>query len=170
MTVINHDSADASDADPRSDRYRTDGGGPDDDRPESGRDVDSTGDAVPKADREPETAPEPTGPTQGPGGREIVVPLRLYKTVIVFSTLIAIVTFVGGFVLIDAATLQVSLLRSAVTSLLRGIGITPDPDVLTAVLALAGLASIVFGSTVYVYGTRFRAQGMGKSQEDSDEG
>ncbi|WP_092815559.1 DUF7315 family membrane protein [Halopenitus malekzadehii] len=142
----------------------------DDERPDSGRNVDSTGDAVPKADREANAGAEPTGPTEGPGGREVVVPLRLYKTVIVFSTLIAIVTFVGGFVLIDAATLQVSLLRSTVAGVLEGLGITPNADVLTVVLALAGLASIVFGSTVYVYGTRFRAQGMGKSQEDSDEG
>jgi hypothetical protein len=146
------------------DRHRPDGG-----RPETDRDVDATGDPVPKADREADAEPEPTGPAEGPGGREIVVPLRLYKTVTVFSTLIAIVTFVGGFILIDAATLQVSLLRTVIAGALASVGLTPSADVLTAALAVAGLASIVFGSTVYVFGTRFRARGMGKSQEDSGE-
>ncbi|WP_096390928.1 DUF7315 family membrane protein [Halopenitus persicus] len=146
------------------DRRRSDGGQTDTDR-----DVDATGDPVPKSERETDAQSEPTGPTEGPGGREIVVPLRLYKTVIVFSTLVAIVAFVGGFVLIDAATLQVSLLRSVIAGVLASAGIAPSADVLTALLAVAGLASIVFGSAVYVFGTRFRAQGMGKSQEDSDE-
>ncbi|SDY30023.1 DUF7315 family membrane protein [Halopenitus persicus] len=146
------------------DRRRSDGG-----RTETDRDVDATGDPVPKAEREADAEPEPTGPTEGPGGREIVVPLRLYKTVTVFSTLIAIIAFVGGFILIDAATLQVSLLRTVIGGALASVGLTPSADVLTAALAAAGLVSIVFGSAVYVFGTRFRARGMGKSQEDSGE-
>ncbi|MGZ0747750.1 DUF7315 family membrane protein [Haloparvum sp. AD34] len=113
---------------------------------------------------------EPEGPREGPGGREVVVPLRLYKTITVFSTLIAVVGFILGFILIDAATLQVSLLRSVVVAILSTVGLVPSQDVLTALLALGGLSLIAGGAVVYVVGTRFRAQGMGKSQEDSREG
>jgi hypothetical protein len=109
------------------------------------------------------------GRSSGRGSRDIVVPMRLYKTVTVFSTLIAVVSVVVGFVLLDAATLSVSFLRRAITGLLGALGLTVAADVLTAVLALAGLAVIGFGAGVYIIGTRFRAQGMGKSQEDSDE-
>ncbi|MFC6614964.1 hypothetical protein ACFQAS_08390 [Halopenitus salinus] len=138
----------------------------DDEEPVRG--TDATGDPVPKSERsEPDL--EPTGPNVGPGGREIVVPLRLYKTITVFSTLIAVVTFVFGFVLIDAATLQVSLLRSAIAGVLGAVGLSLSEGVLTAVLALSGVCSILLGSAIYVLGTRFRAQGMGKPQEDSDE-
>ena len=121
-------------------------------------------------DDEPADAVEPEGPREGPGGREVVVPLRLYKTITVFSTLIAVVGFILGFILIDAATLQVSLLRSAVVAILSTTGLVPSQDVLTALLALGGLSLIAGSAAVYVVGTRFRAQGMGKSQEDSGEG
>lgn len=104
------------------------------------------------------------------GSRDIVVPMRLYKTVTVFSTLIAVVSVVVGFVLLDAATLSVSFIRGALTGLLGALGVVVAEDVLTAVLALAGLSVIGFGAGVYIIGTRFRARGMGKSQEDSDEG
>jgi len=103
------------------------------------------------------------------GRRDVEVPLRLYKTVTVFSTLIAVVSVVFGFVLLDAATLQVSLLRRAVVGALGVVGVAPDGDLLSAAFAAAGLLSIGFGAAVYVLGTRFRARGMGKSQEDSDE-
>lgn len=105
----------------------------------------------------------------GGGGRDIVVPMRLYKTVTVFSTLIAVVSVVLGFVLLDAATLSISVLRRAITGVLAALGVGVADDVLTAVLALLGLAVIAFGAGVYIIGTRFRAQGMGKSQEDSNE-
>ncbi|WP_058367226.1 DUF7315 family membrane protein [Haloparvum sedimenti] len=127
---------------------------------------DETGDPLPKEER---PDPEPVGAREGPGGREVVVPLSLYKVVTVFSTLIAVVTFISGFLLLDAATLQTSTLRRLLTGLLTAVGAAPPADTLTAVLAVAGLASIAFGSAVYVLGTRFRAQGMGKSQEDSAE-
>lgn len=73
------------------------------------------------------------------GRRDIVVPMRLYKTITVFSTLIAVV----GVVLADG--------------------------LLSTALAVVGLSIIAFGAVVYTLGTRFRAQGMGKSQEDSGE-
>ena len=103
------------------------------------------------------------------GRRDVVVPMRLYKTITVFSTLIAIVGVVLGFVLLDAATIRLSLLRRAVVGILRAVGVVPPETVLSAVLAVLGLAAIGFGAGVYVLGTRFRARGMGNPQEDADE-
>ena len=102
-------------------------------------------------------------------GRDVVVPMRLYKTVTVFSTLIAVVSVVFGFMLLDAATLNVSFLGAAATGALRFVGVTVADGILSTVFAVAGLGGIGFGAGVYVIGTRFRAEGMGKPQEDSDE-
>ena len=106
----------------------------------------------------------------GEGTREVIVPLRIYKTVTVFSTLIAVVCVMAGFMLLDAATFQWAFLRQAVSDLLSLLGIDVAREVVSAVLALAGLAVIGVGSGTYVLGTRFRASGMGNSQEDSNEG
>nr|WP_224337220.1 hypothetical protein [Haloprofundus halobius] len=95
--------------------------------------------------------------------------MRLYKTITVFSTLIAVVCVVLGFVLLDAATIQFSFLRQGITAALTAVGVPVDQGALGAVLALAGIAVIGVGAGVYVLGTRFRARGMGNSQEDSDE-
>jgi hypothetical protein len=89
--------------------------------------------------------------TSGGSGREVVVPMRLYKTVTVFSTLFAMVGVVGGFVLLDAATN-------------RGRASFAEIDLL---LAFAGLGAIVFAGLVYAYSTRFRADRMGKSKDDT---
>ncbi|MFB6160739.1 MAG: hypothetical protein ABEJ61_06140 [Haloferacaceae archaeon] len=104
------------------------------------------------------------------GGRDVTVPLRLYKTVTVFSTLIAVVAVVGGFMLLDAATLRMSLLRGVVVFLLSAVGLRPPATLLSALLAVAGLLAVGAGAGVYTLGTRFRARGMGKSQDDTDEG
>ncbi len=130
--------------------------------------VDETGDPIATDDPD-DPRNEPTGPHVGPDGREIVVPLRLYKTVTVFTTLVAVVTYFIGFTLVDAATLQVSFIRTTIVFLLESSGIDVAEDVLTAVLAVAGVSSILLGTALYVLGTRFRAQGMGKAQEDSGE-
>jgi hypothetical protein len=105
----------------------------------------------------------------GGGRRDIVVPMRLYKTVTVFSTLIAVVSVVFGFMLLDAATLNVSFLGSIVTGVISVLGVSVADGVVSTALAVVGLAIIGFGAGVYTLGTRFRAPGMGKSQEDSDE-
>ena len=105
----------------------------------------------------------------GASGRDIVVPMRLYKTVTVFSTLIAVVCVVVGFMLLDAATLNVSVLGNIVTGALAVVGVVIDEGVLSTIFAAGGLGIIGIGAGVYVVGTRFRAEGMGKSQEDSDE-
>ncbi|MFB6256751.1 MAG: hypothetical protein ABEH58_08535, partial [Haloplanus sp.] len=91
------------------------------------------------------------------------------KTITVFSTLIAILGVVLGFVLLDAATIRLSLLRRAVIGAFRVVGVVPPEPVLSAVLAVFGLAFIGVGAGVYVLGTRFRARGMGNPQEDADE-
>ncbi|MFB6102729.1 MAG: hypothetical protein ABEJ73_09200 [Haloplanus sp.] len=103
------------------------------------------------------------------GRRDVVVPMRLYKTITVFSTLIAVLGVVVGFVLLDAATIRLSLLRRLIIGVLRVVGISPPSTLLSGVLAVLGLASIAFGAGVYVLGTRFRARGMGNPQEGADE-
>jgi hypothetical protein len=114
-----------------------------------------------------------SGPT---GGRDVVVPMRLYKTVTVFSTLIAVVSVVLGFVLLDAATLNGGLVRYVAGAVLGvlGVGVSTAGllrvfESLAPVFAVLGLACIGFGAGVYILGSRFRAQGMGKSQDDADE-
>ena len=129
---------------------------------------DETGDPVAKGDpNDPRN--EPTGPRVGPDGREVVVPFRLYKAVTVFSTLAAVVAYFVGFTLIDAATLQISFVRTAIVYVLNSVGLFPSDDVLVATLAITGIACIIAGTAVYVLGTRFRGRGMGKSQDDASE-
>jgi len=90
----------------------------------------------------------------GGGRREVVVPLELYKVVVVFSTLIAIACIVAGFVALDVAT------RRA----------TAPPSQVDPVLAVGGLAAIAAGAAVYAFGSRFLAPGMRTTKPDDDEG
>jgi hypothetical protein len=85
--------------------------------------------------------------------RDVVVPMRVYKAVTVFTTLFAVVTVVGGFIVLDTATNRARASLSDV-----------DP-----VLALVGIGLIVAGAAAYAFSTRFRAEGMGKSKDDTDE-
>ncbi|RLM59537.1 hypothetical protein DVK02_01990 [Halobellus sp. Atlit-31R] len=107
--------------------------------------------------------------TERGGGRDVVVPMPLYKVVTVFSTLIAVVSVMLGFMLLDAATLNVSFLGNAVRGALAFVGLAIADGILSTVFAALGLAIIALGAGVYIIGTRFRARGMGKSQEDSGE-
>ena len=129
---------------------------------------DETGDPI-AADEREDPRSEPTGPRVGADGREIVVPFRLYKAVTVFSTLAAVVAYLIGFTLVDAATLQISFVRTTIVYLLNSAGLYPSSDALVAALAITGIAFIVAGTAVYVLGTRFRGQGMGNAQDDSGE-
>jgi hypothetical protein len=111
----------------------------------------------------------------GRGSRDVVVPMRLYKTVTVFSTLIAVVCVVVGFVLLDAVTATGGILRALAGVVLVG-GLGVDVGTVSAafrtlrpVFAVLGLAGIGVGAGVYILGSRFRAEGMGKSQDDTDE-
>jgi len=85
--------------------------------------------------------------------RDVVVPLRVYKTVTVFSTLFAVFSVVVGFILVDTATDRASAPASEI-------------DV---PIAIAGIGLILAGSVVYAFSTRFRTEEMGKSKDDADE-
>ncbi|MFC7021422.1 MULTISPECIES: DUF7315 family membrane protein [Haloarcula] len=85
--------------------------------------------------------------------RDVVVPLRVYKTVTVFSTLFAVLCVVGGFILVDTATQRASVPASEI-----------DVPV-----AIAGLGLILAGAVVYAFSTRFRTEEMGKSKDDATE-
>ncbi|WP_435153451.1 DUF7315 family membrane protein [Haladaptatus sp. DFWS20] len=89
----------------------------------------------------------------GIASRDVVVPLRIYKVVTVFSTMFAVFTVVGGFIALDFATDRAT---------------APLPQV-DYPLAIFGLLLIASGAVVYAFSTRFRAEGMGKSKDDSDE-
>lgn len=104
------------------------------------------------------TAPDPLAEDETTAGsfgaREVVVPLRVYKAVTVFSTLIAVVAVVAGFLVLDVATRRASA----------------PPSEIDPVLAAVGLASIAAGGVVYAYASRFRAPGMGTSKNGDDQG
>jgi len=92
--------------------------------------------------------------SQGHGeSRDVVVPMRVYKAVTVFTTLFAVGTVVGGFVLLDSATNRATASLAEVDTL----------------AALAGIGLIVAGAAAYAFSTRFRAAGMGKSKDGTDE-
>lgn len=88
------------------------------------------------------------------GKREIVVPMRLYKTITVFSTLLAVVGVLGGFILLDVATDRTQAAASDVS-----IG-----------LALLGVVLIAGGAATYAFSTRFQSEGMGNAKDDADKG
>ena len=94
-------------------------------------------------------------------GRDVAVPMRLYKTVTVFSTLIAVFAVVFGFLLLDAAALGTGLLRQLARSILSALSLSLSDSLLSALFAIAGLLSIATGAGVYVLGTRFTAEEMG---------
>jgi hypothetical protein len=92
-------------------------------------------------------------PRRADDGKDVVVPLRLYKTVTVFSTLFAVVFVLAGFVMLDSATNRATAELSEI-----------DP-----VLGILGLSSLVFGAAVYAFSTRFRTTEMGKAKDDAAE-
>ena len=100
-----------------------------------------------------DSGPDEAAAADGSGRRDVVVPLRLYKTVTVFSTLFAVFAVVGGFLLLDVAT-------DRATAELTEI----DP-----LVALAGVGLIAFGAVTYAFSTRFQAEGMGNAKDETDE-
>lgn len=116
------------------------------------------------------------GPTVGSSGRrEVEVPRSLYKVVTVFSTLIAVLCVVFGFVALDAATTVLSNPPGSIVIRLLALA-GPSVETLSAhsstiavLVGLLGLALVVVGAGVYVYGSRFRAPGMGKPKDEAEE-
>jgi hypothetical protein len=90
-------------------------------------------------------------PRRGPGG-DVILPMRQYKAVMVFSTIIAVGLVVAGFVVLDVATRRVQAPVEEV-----------DP-----VLAALGVVIIALGAGVYAFATRFRTAGMGNPKNGSD--
>jgi len=118
---------------------------------------------------------EAAGPTRASGGgREVEVPDSLYRIVTVFSTLLAVVLVVLGFSVLDMATTVVS---NPPASLVVGVlSLVVPMETLVAArsavalgVGLVGLALVAGGAGVYVYGSRFRAPGMGKPKDEDDE-
>jgi len=99
-----------------------------------------------------ETDQAETAGSDDAGRRDVVVPLRVYKSVTVFSTLFAILAIVIGFATLDAATNRGMASVSAI-----------DP-----LLALLGLGAILFGAVVYAFSTRFRTEGMAGEGGETD--
>lgn len=85
--------------------------------------------------------------------RIVVVPMRVYKAVTVFSTLFAVFGIVGGFIVLDVATNRA---RAELAEI--------DP-----LLALVGLGLIVASALMYAFSTRFQAEGMGNDKDNGDE-
>jgi len=98
-------------------------------------------------------SPDSTDESEQGGAREVDVPMRLYKTVTVFSTLFAMASVITGFVLLDSATNRA----------------TAELSEVNVALALAGLAAIAFGAGVYAFATRFQTAEMGNPKDDADE-
>lgn len=85
--------------------------------------------------------------------RDVVVPLSIYKVVVVFSTLIAAAGVVGGFMTLDMATQRAT---------------APAADI-DPLLALLGIGLIAFGAAVFAFAARFRAPGMGTDKNEEAE-
>jgi hypothetical protein len=90
----------------------------------------------------------------------IVVPMRMYKGITVFSTLVATGLVVLGFFFFDAATRTDNLIRASVRWLVGLTGWTPPSPVLNVTFGLLGVAVIVLGAGSYILGTRFKTAEM----------
>lgn len=90
---------------------------------------------------------------EGSPRREVVVPMELYKPIIVFSTLFAVICVVAGMIALDVATQ-------------RGQAASDEVNV---ILAIGGLFVIALGAGTYAFSTRFRAPEMGNPKDDQDE-
>ena len=153
------------------------GDGPADGRGDGGRVTgSSSGDPDDAVAESSSRAPGDAGVTRAEGAgraRDVVVPIAMYKRVTAYATLTAVVAVVSGFVMLDAATLQVSLTRRLLLGVLGAAGVSPPETLTTALFSLLGLGLIGFGAGVYVLGSRFRAEGMGaengNAQDDDPE-
>ena len=116
-------------------------------------DPESDSPGVPSGDGADESAGGTEQDDGAVSGRDVVVPLPLYKIVTVFSTLISGAGVVGGFIVLDEATQRASA----------------TPDEIDPVLALLGLLMIAGGGALYAFSGRFRAPGMGTTKNGETE-
>jgi hypothetical protein len=102
-------------------------------------------------DDEPDARGQEQEESAGVGGRDVEVPMDVYKAVTVFSTLFAVVLVVVGFVVLDTATQRA----------------TAAPEDVNLLLTVVGLGAIALGAGTYAFSTRFRAREMGNSKDDA---
>jgi len=116
----------------------------------------------------PDSDSDPTGRRED---GTIVVPMRMYKGITVFSTLVATVLVVLGFVCFDAATRTDHLLRTSLRWVFESVGVTPSVGVLNVLFGLLGVGLILVGAGSYILGTRFKTEGMvdGSNKSDDEE-
>lgn len=126
----------------------------------------------PATDAGSEDGPEPVDEASGDGDRRTVaVPQPLFRVVVVFSTVLSILTILVGFVLLDAAIrIYENPGGSLVVAVAETLVGTADPYVTTLalVVALLGAAFVGLGIWTYAIGTRFRAS-RGKPKDGSAE-
>lgn len=113
---------------------------------------DSTSDTGTAVDESTSGAADRPNPPRG-GRPAVVVPMDLYKTVTVVSTLLSIALVVGGMIALDAATARA----------------TATAEEVNLPVAILGVASIVLGAATYAFAARFRAEGMGNPKNADDE-
>lgn len=105
---------------------------------------------VPRDDK-PDESEKPTEESDTTGGRDVEVPMEVYKAVTVFSTLFAVLFVVIGFIVLDTATQRA----------------TAAPEDVNLLLTVVGLGAIALGAGTYAFSTRFRAREMGNSKDDA---
>ncbi|MEF8830698.1 MAG: hypothetical protein V5A23_04085 [Halobacteriales archaeon] len=105
------------------------------------------------------------------GRRTVTVPQPLFRVVVVFSTVLSILTILLGFVLLDTAIrIYENPDGSIVVAAAKTLVGTVDPHVPTLALAVALLGAAFVGGGIWTYaiGTRFRAS-RGKPKDGSAE-
>jgi|GEM_PF-3203931 len=100
-----------------------------------------------------------TQPQRTPDG-SVVVPLRVYKGITVFSTLLATALVVLGFFMFDAATRLDNPIREAAVWAVGLTGWTPSTGVVSVAFGLLGVAVLLVGAGSYILGTRFKTAEM----------
>ena len=154
-------SADEDDENSAADDTSWSGGETDED--------DTAGDASESGDEQTPPSDDPFVPDEDAEApdtdrRQVAVPPSLFRIVVVFSTLLSIVSVVAGFSLLNAAATVVrnppASLFVSLVSLATGrspAGLAPYHDAIALAVAIAGVAAIGVGVWVYAVGTRFRA-------------
>jgi hypothetical protein len=138
--------------------------------PSGSGDPASSADDTPSSNVDPHSSPADSGDANADtdastdNRRDVIVPLAIYKRVTVVSTVLASLLVVLGFLLLDAATKQTRLLRQPIEAGLGWLGLAIGGGTLSTILGLLGLGVIATGAAIYVFGARFRTEGMGSDK------